>query len=72
MDLASQFCYLDSMAEDSPLVRYSLRLPPELHSTLERIARDESRTLHGEILFLLRTHPDVLAASAARQDSATR
>jgi hypothetical protein len=35
-------------------VGIGLRLPPELHTELKAIAEEEQRSLHGQILVLLR------------------
>ena len=39
---------------EKPEVRYSLRLPPDLHQALVELARDEDRSLNQQILYLLR------------------
>jgi hypothetical protein len=35
------------------IVRFMLRLPPELHERLRTLAAREHRSLHGQILYLL-------------------
>lgn len=35
-------------------VRYSLRLPAEMHAQLVALAKREGRSLHAQILYLLR------------------
>ena len=36
------------------IVRFVLRLPPELHRKLKELAARENRSLHGQILHILR------------------
>ena len=36
------------------IVRFVLRLPPELHRKLKELAERENRSLHGQILYILR------------------
>jgi len=35
------------------VVRFVLRLPPDLHDRLKALAARERRSLHGQILYLL-------------------
>ena len=35
------------------IVRFALRLPPELHQALQRLARRDRRSLHGQIIYVL-------------------
>ena len=35
------------------VVRFVLRLPPDLHEELKALAARERRSLHGQILYLL-------------------
>jgi hypothetical protein len=39
--------------KESEIVRYTLRLPAELHTALAELAKRERRSLHGEMLRLL-------------------
>jgi predicted transcriptional regulator len=41
------------MPKESEIVRYTLRLPSELHAVLVELAKRERRSLHGEMLRLL-------------------
>lgn len=43
--------YAVTMAE---VVRLLLRLPPDLHAALVALAAREQRSLHGQIVYLLR------------------
>jgi hypothetical protein len=36
------------------IVRFVLRLPPDLHEKLKELAEREDRSLHGQIIHLLR------------------
>jgi len=36
------------------MIRFSLRLPKELHQTLKTWAHEEGRSLHGHVLYLIR------------------
>ena len=40
--------------EDEREVRYSLRLPPDLHAALVDLARREDRSLNQQLIYLLR------------------
>ena len=40
--------------EDEREVRYSLRLPPDLHGALVEMARREERSLNHQLIYLLR------------------
>ena len=40
--------------EDEREVRYSLRLPPDLHGALVEMARREERSLNQQLIYLLR------------------
>lgn len=44
--------YTPVMAEK--IVRFMLRLPPDLHSALLKWAENEQRSLHGQVIYLLR------------------
>jgi hypothetical protein len=43
-----------STMQEKREVRYSVRLPPVLHMELVELARREDRSLHQQILYLLR------------------
>lgn len=45
------------------IVRFLLRLPPELHSEMKELAERDRRSLHAEILVLLEE------ATAARREA---
>ncbi len=36
------------------VLRFVLRLPPDLHGQLKELADREGRSLHGQILYMLR------------------
>ncbi len=36
------------------VLRFVLRLPPDLHEQLKELADREGRSLHGQILYMLR------------------
>lgn len=36
------------------IIRFVLRLPPDIHAALADWAKEEGRSLHGQILYLLR------------------
>jgi hypothetical protein len=40
------------------VVRFVLRLPPDLHDRLKTLATRERRSLHGQILYLLQRAVD--------------
>ena len=40
--------------EDEREVRYSLRLPPDLHGALVELAHREDRSLNQQLIYLLR------------------
>lgn len=44
--------YTPVMAE--AVIRFVLRFPPDLHKTLVQWAEQDQRSLHGQILYLLR------------------
>jgi len=41
------------MTQADKVIRFVLRLPPELHDRLRALAAAEHRSLHGQILYLL-------------------
>ena len=41
------------------VIRFVLRLPPELHNELKTLAAQERRSLHSQILYLLQRAVDV-------------
>lgn len=41
---------IDTMAEK----KYTIRIPEELHAELERIAKEDMRSLHAQIIVMLR------------------
>ena len=41
------------MEQHEEVIRFLLRLPPDLHERLRRLAVRERRSLHGQILYLL-------------------
>jgi hypothetical protein len=41
------------LAQTDKVVRFILRLPPDLHDKLKTLATRERRSLHGQILYLL-------------------
>lgn len=41
------------VTEEGEEKKMTLRLPPKLHAALVRIARDDRRSLHSEIIILL-------------------
>ncbi len=47
------------MAQTDKVIRFLLRLPPELHDKLKEIAAREHRSLHGQILYLLQRAIDM-------------
>jgi hypothetical protein len=49
-------CYDSDMARERTKApgAFSLRIPPDLRAALELAASEDVRTLHGEILYLLR------------------
>ena len=47
------------MAQSDKVVRFVLRLPPDLHDRLKAVAAWEHRSLHGQILYLLQRAIDV-------------
>lgn len=44
--------YTSVMADK--IVRFMLRLPPDMHSALLKWAEDEQRSLHGQLIYLIR------------------
>jgi hypothetical protein len=40
------------------VIRFVLRLPPDLHEELKTLAARERRSLHGQILYLLQQAVD--------------
>lgn len=56
-------------------IKFLLRLPPQLHAALVRLAQRETRSLHGQIIHLLRQgvtqageNPDAEPSPADQQD----
>jgi hypothetical protein len=47
------------------VVRFVLRLPPDLHDRLKALAARERRSLHGQILYLLQRAIDADHAGKA-------
>jgi hypothetical protein len=47
------------VAEQDRIIRFVLRLSPELHERLRALAARERRSLHGQILYLLEQALDV-------------
>jgi hypothetical protein len=41
------------MPDNQAVIRYTIRLPVELHTALATLAKRERRSLHGEILRIL-------------------
>ena len=41
------------------VIRFVLRLPPDLHEELKALAARERRSLHGQILYLLQRAVEV-------------
>ena len=41
------------MEQADRVIRFVLRLPPDLHDRLKTLAAREHRSLHGQILYLL-------------------
>ena len=38
------------------VIRFALRLPSDLHEQLKKLAEREDRSLHGQIIFMLRDY----------------
>ena len=55
--------------DDRCEVRYSLRLPPDLHEALVELARREDRSLNQEIIHLLRQGVRRAAQRRAREQA---
>jgi hypothetical protein len=45
--------------QTAKVIRFVLRLPPDLHDRLKALAVREHRSLHGQILYLLQRAVDV-------------
>jgi len=48
--------YYDTM--DNEAIRLTLRLPPDLHAKLESTAKAKERSLHSQIIYLLKQSVD--------------
>lgn len=57
------------------LSRITVRMPADLHAALVRLAEEESRTLNGQIVYLLRqavrAHPRERPAAPSEGDADT-
>jgi len=47
------------MSQRDRVIRFLLRLPPELHDQLSALAARERRSLHAQILYLLERALDI-------------
>jgi hypothetical protein len=47
------------LVQSDKVIRFVLRLPPDLHGRLKALAARERRSLHGQILYLLQRAVDV-------------
>jgi hypothetical protein len=41
-------------------VRFTLRLPADVHAALKRLAEREDRSLHAQVLRIIRNHNDIV------------
>lgn len=49
-------CYIGTMNAKSPITHINMRFPTDLVEELRRSARENGRSLHGEILWILREY----------------
>lgn len=49
-------CYIGTMSTKPPVIHINVRFPADLIEELRRSARENGRSLHGEILWILREY----------------
>ena len=56
LELVPLLCYHGTMNTKPPIVHINVRFPVDLIDELRRVAREDGRSLHGEILWILRDY----------------
>lgn len=54
--LAPLLCYNGTMNTKPPVTHINVRFPADLIEALRRLAHEDGRSLHGEILWILRAY----------------